>query len=142
MAIYSLALNSTVTTTGASAMDILAASTNSPRIMEINVSLGAATASTYGIGRAANTPVQTAGVTFLQENPNDPAGNTKAAVAWGTAPTVPANFFRRISLAATVGAGVIWTFPRGLLLAASAAMEFWNLATNSASVNVSWVIDE
>ena len=142
MAIYSIGLNSTVTTTAASAMDILASSTNSPRIMQIDVSLGAATSSTYGIGRAGNTPVQTGGVALLQENPNDPTANTKAAVAWGTAPTVPANFFRRITLPATTGSGVIWTFPRGLLLAASAAMEFWNLATNSANVNVDWVIDE
>lgn len=141
MAICSLALNSTVTTTAASAMDILAASTNAPRIMEVGVSLGAATASTYGLGRAGNTPVQTSGVALLGENPND-TGVTKAAVAWGTPPTVPANFFRRISLPATVGAGVIWTFPRGLILAAAAAMEFWNLATNSANVNVYWVVDE
>ncbi len=42
MAIYSLALNSTVTTNAASAMDILAVSTNAPRIMEIGVSLAAA----------------------------------------------------------------------------------------------------
>ncbi len=142
MAIYSLALNSTITTTASSAMDILAVSTNSPRIMEIGVSLGAATSSTYGLGRAGNTPTQTSGTVFLAENPNDPTANTKAAVAWGTAPTVPTNFFRRITLPATIGSGVIWTFPRGLLLAASAAMEFWNLATNSASVNVHWVIDE
>jgi hypothetical protein len=141
MAIFSLALNSTVTTTAASAMDLLAASTCNPRIMEIGISLGAATASTYGLGRAGNTPVQTSGVALLSETTIDTA-TTKAAVAWGTAPTVPANFFRRISLPATVGAGVIWTFPRGLVVAASAAMEFWNLATNSASVNVHWVIDE
>jgi hypothetical protein len=142
VAIYSLGLNSTVTTIASSAMDILAASTNAPRIVEIGVSLGAATASTYGLGRAGNTPVQTSGVALLAENPNDGAANTKAAVAWGTAPTVPANFFRRISLPATIGAGVIWTFPRGLILAASAAMEFWNIAANSASVNVNWVVDE
>lgn len=142
MAIYSLALNSTVTTTGAAAMDILAASTNSPKIMEIGISLGAATASTYGIGRAANTPVQTSGIAVLAENPADPTGLSKLAVAWGTAPTVPANFFRRIGLPSTVGAGVIWTFPRGLTVASSAAMELWNLATNSASVNVNWVVDE
>jgi hypothetical protein len=142
MSIYSFGQNSTVTTSAASAMDILAASTNSPQIMEIGVNLGAATASTYGIGRAGNTPVQTSGIAVLQENPNDPTGLSKIAVAWGTAPTVPTNFFRRISLPATIGAGVIWTFPRGLIVAASAAIEFWNLATNSASVNVHWVVNE
>lgn len=142
MAIYSIAHNSTVTTTAASAADILAASTNSPKIMEIGVNLGAATASTYGLGRAGNTPVQTSGIAVLAENPADPTGLSKVAVAWGTAPTVPTNFFRRISLPATIGSGVIWTFPRGLTVAISAAMEFWNLATNSASVNVNWVVDE
>jgi hypothetical protein len=142
MAIYSLGLNTTVTTTAASAMDLLAASTNSPKLMELGINLGAATVSTYGIGRAGNTPVQTSGVAVLAENPADPTGLSKLAVAWGTAPTVPANFFRRISLPATIGAGVIFTFPRGLTLAASAAMELWNLATNSANTNAHWVVDE
>jgi hypothetical protein len=142
MAIYSLALNSTITTIASSAMDLLAASTNSPKIMELGINLGAATVSSYGIGRAGNTPVQTGGVAVLIEGLDTNTGLSKLAVAWGTAPTVPANFFRRISLPATIGAGVIWTFPRGLTVAASAAMELWNIAANSASVNANWVVDE
>jgi hypothetical protein len=142
MAIYSLSLNTTVTTTGASAQDIIASAANSPRVMEIAANLGAATSSTYGIGRAGNTPVQTSTTTLQAENPSDPAGQTKAAVTWSSAPTVPAAFFRRITLPATIGAGIIWTFPRGLVLAASAALEFWNLAVNSANTNVWWVVDE
>ena len=142
MAIYSLSLNTTVTTTGAAAMDLLASASNSPRIMEVGINLITATASTYGVGRSGNTETQTGAVTVLAENPNDPAGQSKCAVAWGTAPTVPANFFRRIGLPATAGAGVIWTFPRGLLLAASAGMLIWNLAVNSASMNAWWIVDE
>jgi hypothetical protein len=142
MAIYSLSLNTTVTTTGAAAMDIMASSANSPRIMEVGINLITATASTYGLGRSGNTEVQTSPVTVLAENPSDPAGNSKCAVAWGTAPTVPANFFRRIGLPATAGAGVIWTFPRGLILATSAGMLIWNLAANSASANAWFVVDE
>lgn len=142
MAIYSLSLNTTVTTTAAAAADIKASSSNAPRIMEIGINLTTATASTYGIGRAGNTPTQTGPVNLLQENPNDPNSQTTAAVAWSVAPTVPANFFRRVSLPATAGAGIIWTFPRGLLLAAGAAMEVWNLAVNSASMNFWHVVDE
>lgn len=142
MAIYSLALNSTVTTTGAATMDAKAASTNRPAVMELSVNLGAATASTYGIGRAGNTPTQTSPVLVQAEDPGDPAGVTGCAVAWSVAPTVPAQFFRRVSLPGTVGSGIIWTFPRGLVLAASASMVLWNLATNSASVNAHWVVDE
>jgi hypothetical protein len=139
MAIYSLSLNSTVTTTGAACMDIKASAANTPKIMEVGISLGAATASTYALGRSGNTPTQTSPVLLQAENPGDAAGVTGCAVAWSVAPTVPAQFFRRIGLPATIGAGVIWTFPRGLGLAASASMLIWNLATNSASVN-NWVV--
>jgi hypothetical protein len=55
---------------------------------------------------------------------------------------VPTAFFRRIALPATIGAGVIWTFPRGLVLATSASLLVWNLATNSANTNVHVVVDE
>ena len=142
MAIYSLSLNTTVTTTGAAAMDLRASSANSPRIMEVGLNLGAATASTYGLGRSGNTPTQTSPVLVQAENPGDPAGVSGCAVAWSVAPTVPTQMFRRVGLPATIGAGVIWTFPRGLVLAASGTMLIWNLATNSASTNVWWVVDE
>lgn len=142
MAIYSLSLNTTVTTTGAAAMDLRAASANSPRIMECAINLVTATASTYALGRSGNTPTQTSPVLVQAENPNDPAGNSGCAVAWSVAPTTPAQFFRRMGLPATSGAGVIWTFPRGLLVAAGATMLLWNLATNSASANAWWVVDE
>lgn len=143
MAIYSLATNTTVTTTAAPAYDAKASSINQPRVMEFGINLGAATASTYGIGRSANTPTQTGAVTVLAENYNDPAGQTTTAVAWTTAPTVPTNFFRRISLPATTGCGIIWTFPRGIILQSSGpSFTLWNLATNSSSANVHIVVDE
>ena len=142
MAIYSLSLNTTVTTTGAAAMDLKASASCAPRIMECGLNLGAGTASTYGLGRAGNTPTQTSPVLVQAENPNDPAGNSGCAVAWSVAPTIPSQFLRRIGLPATVGAGVIWTFPRGLILAVSSFLLIWNLATNSASTNVWWVVDE
>jgi hypothetical protein len=74
MAIYSLALNTTVTTTGAAAWDVKAAATNRPAVMEVSIQLGAATASTYGLGRAGNTPTQTSPTLVQAEDPGDPAG--------------------------------------------------------------------
>lgn len=142
MAIYSLALNTTVTTTGAAAWDLKAAATNRPAVMEVAVQLGAATASTYGLGRAGNTPTQTSPVLVQAEDPGDPAGVSGCAVAWSVAPTIPAQFHRRVSLPATIGSGIIWTFPRGLVLALSASLLLWNLAANSASTNVHVVVDE
>lgn len=142
MAIYSLALNTTVTTTGAGAMDCRAAATNRPAVMEVSINLGAATASTYGLGRAATPGTQTSPVLVLAEDPGDPAGVTGCAVAWSVAPTVPTQFNRRVALPATIGSGIIWTFPRGLVLAVSTNLIVWNLATNSASTNVHFVVDE
>lgn len=142
MAIYSLSLNTTVTTTGAASWDIKAAATNRPAVMEVSLNLGAATASTYGIGRAGNTPTQTSPVLVQAEDPGDPAGVSGCAVAWSVAPTIPAQFLRRVSLPATIGSGIIWTFPRGLILAVSASLLVWNLAANSASTQVHVVVDE
>ena len=142
MSTYSLALNTTVTTTGAAAWDIKAGSANRPAVVELSVSLGAATASTYGIGRAGNTPTQTSPVLVQAEDPNDSAGVSGCAVAWSVAPTVPTQFLRRIALPATIGAGMLWTWPRGLILAASASLLVWNLATNSANTTVHVVVDE
>lgn len=142
MSIYSLSLPTTVTTIGAAAMDVKAAATNTPSIMEIGINLGAATASLYGIGRAGNTPTQTAPVLLQAEDPSKPAALTGCAVAWSVAPTVPAQHLRRVSLPATIGAGVILTFPRGLSLAVSASLLLWNITANSALTNVWVVADE
>lgn len=142
MSIYSLALNTTVTTTGAAAMDLKAGAAIVPGIKEIGINLLTATASTYGLGRSGNVPTQTTPVLLQAEDPTSVACASGCAVAWSVAPTVPAQFFRRASLPATVGAGVIWTFPRSLKVAVSTSMLIWNLATNSASTNVWWVAEE
>lgn len=143
MAVYSVALNSTVATTGAAGWDVKAAATNRPRVMELGYVNGASTASTYGYGRSANTATQTTPVLVQAEDPADAAALTGCAVAWSVAPTLPAQFFRRASIPATVGAGIIFTFPRGLALGnSSASLVQWNLATNSAACNVYVVVDE
>ena len=143
MAIGSLALNTTVTTTGAPAWDAKAAATNEPAVMEVGINLGAATASTYGLGRSANTPTQSSTTLVQSEDPDRPAFVTTCAVTWSVAPTIPNPFLRRVDLPATLGAGIIYTFPRGLILgAAGPSLTQWNLATNSADTNVHIVLDE
>lgn len=143
MAIYSLALASTVTTSGAASWDVKAAATNEPAIMEIGVINGAATACTYGYGRSGNTPTQTSPVLLQAEDEGRPAALTGCAVAWSVAPTVPTQHFRRAFLPATIGAGIVFTFPRGIVLAASSAsLVQWNLAASSASIAVHVVADE
>lgn len=142
MAIYSLALNTTVTTITAACWDVKSAATNRPAVMELSVNLAAATASVYGFGRAGNTPTQTSPVLVQAEDPGDPAGVTGCAVAWSVAPTVPTAYARRVSLPATIGAGIIWTFPRGFVLATGSSAVLWNITANSANTNIHVVVDE
>jgi hypothetical protein len=144
MALYSGCFNTTVAGSAAPSMDFRAASANYPRIMEWGINLGAATASTYGIGRSSNSPTQTGTNVLLAEDAgNSTAGQTTQAVTWSVAPLVPANYFRRAFLPATIGAGIIFTFPRGLSIApAAASMTLWNIAASAASTNIWVVADE
>ena len=104
---------------------------------------GAATACVVGVGRSANVPTLTGGVAFQAEDEGRPAGVTQAAVAFSVAPTVPTQFFRRFSMAALVGAAIVYTFPRGIVLpAGGAALVAWNITANSAAVDVHAVVDE
>lgn len=143
MAIYSLAQRTTVTTIAAASHAFLAPATNKPMLMEWGYFNGAATACVAGLGRSANVPTLTGGVAFLAEEFNGPTGLTQGAVAFGTAPTVPAQFFRKFSLAALIGAAVVYTFPRGIHLPAGGqAMVAWNITANSAVVDIHAVVDE
>lgn len=143
MAIYSLALRTTVTTIAAASWAALSPASNEAAVMEWGYFNGAATACVVGLGRSANVPTLTGGVAFLAEDEGRPAGVTQAAVAFGTAPTVPTQFFRRFSLAALVGAAAVYTFPRGILLpAAGQALVAWNITANSAVVDIHCVADE
>lgn len=143
MAIYSLAQRTTVTTIGAASHAFLAPATNKPALMEWGYFNGAATANVVGLGRSANTPTLTGGVAFLAEEFAAPTGLTQGAVAFGTAPTVPTQFFRRFSTAALVGAAVVYTFPNGIWLPAGGqAMVAWNITANSAVVDIHAVCAE
>lgn len=139
MAIYSIARRTTATTAAAPALEIRTTSTDRPRLLELGISQVNATASVFGLGRPQAIGVTpTSPVTVLAEDTGDPAGTVTTALAWGTDPTVPVDFFRRVAFPATVGAGVIWTFPRGLVIPVSSGFVLWIIAT--ASVADVWIV--
>jgi hypothetical protein len=143
MGIYSLANRTTDTTTAHDCLEIIAAAALGYRLLELGITLNAATASAFGFGRPAAIGLSpTTPVTVLAEDGgNTSAGKTTTALAWGTQPTIPANFLRRVSLPATVGAGIIWTFPRGILVLKALTTVVWNLSTVSAA-DIWIVVDE
>ncbi len=106
------------------------------RLKEFGLFLAAATASTYGLGRPQAVGITpTAPVNFLPEDPNNvvAAGVVQSAVAWATPPTIPTAFIRRISLPATIGTGVIWTFPEGIVIPVSYSIILWNIGTDAVA---------
>jgi len=103
------------------------------KVVELGLFLAAATASIIGLGRPAAIGVTpTDPVDFLQEDPDDvlASGVIQSALAWATPPTAPTAFLRRIALPATIGTGVIFSFPNGLVIPVSSSIVLWNLGTN------------
>ena len=121
--------------TGAAAWEILTGATpGRARLIEMGIFLVAATATTIGLGRPQAIGITpTTPVDFLPEDPNDvvASGVIQSALAWGTGPTIPVSYFRRIALPAVIGSGVIRTFPEGIVIPISSSIILWNLATNS-----------
>ena len=135
MARYGFGAVGSVTTSGAAQWEIRAGSTIRLKVYEIGFFLTAATATTFGLGRPAAIGVGTGGVAPLPYDAGDAAASSLVAVSWGTtAPTAPANYFRRASLPATVGNGLIWRWSENapLIVPASGSIVLWNLATNAA----------
>jgi hypothetical protein len=143
MSLYGLSQRTTATGAASPSWEVRSSSTNKPRVMEVGISQTAATAGVYGFGRPAAIGITpTTPQNFVAESDaSAPTSQTVAAVAWTTAPTVPANFNRRVSCAGTIGVGIIWTFPRGMDVAASNSVVIWIIAT--APVCDVWaVVDE
>lgn len=134
--IYSLGVRTLDGTSGAPAWEIRTGATpGRAKLLEIGFFLVAATASQIGLARPVAIGVTpTAPVDFLPEDLNDiiASGVLQSALAWaGSAPTAPAAFLRRISLPATIGTGIIWTFPKGITIPISDSLILWNIGTNS-----------
>lgn len=145
MAIYSISRTATVTTSGNAAGDVATSTGIRPRVMEVGIFLGAATASTYALNRSSALGTRTTPVALLPEDAADPAltGITlvDSAIAFSVQPTLAATDLRTIALPATIGVGMVWTFPKGLAIAVSLSLVIVNRATNSASAPYHIVCD-
>jgi len=145
MAIYSLSQRSTSTTSGNAASDMAVSTGARPRLMEMDLFLGAATASTFSLRRTSALGTRTSPVALLGEDPADPAltGITlvDSAVAFSAEPTELTTKIRGVSFPATIGSGIIWTFPRGLPLAISLSFCIIHDATNAAAHDHGYVAD-
>lgn len=145
MSIYSIGRRGTATTQNNAVFDTACSTGVRPKVMELGLFLGAATASRYGLFKTSALGTRTSPIALVAEDPGDPTlagiNLVDAAIAWSAEPTEVANEYRTIGLPATIGVGVIWTFPRGLTIANSLSLAVINQATNSAALDCHIVAD-
>lgn len=134
---YSIGNRTSNTTTANPALEVIAPAAGT-RVTQITITLAAATASVFGIGRAAAVGITpTSPAALVRHDPGRPDTLTATALAWATPPTIPATFLARTNLPATIGATVTLSFPEGITLATGESLVVWNLsATGVSDVNV------
>lgn len=143
--IYKLARTTTNTsssTNNGAAWSLLAAATNTPRILSIKLNLVSATASSFALAVAGTPGTQSSALAPISFQ-SSAAAVSRITVAWSAAPSaVPTSVLDIISFPATVGATHFIDFPQGgFALAANQELVLYNLATNS-TVNVTVEVDE
>lgn len=142
MAIYSLAQRSSNLTINQASAEMRSAASDRPRLLELSIIQATGTAQSLGFGRPNAIGVTPGTTTTPQaDDPADAASTCTGALTWGTSPTAPTTYMRRWNSAATIGVGVIWTFPRGIVIAVSSSLVVFNITTALAS-DINWVIDE
>lgn len=142
MAIASLALRTSNATINQAPAQLLCTAGVKCRILELSLVQVTATASSYAIGRPAAIAVSPATTsTFQRDDSADPACVTTVSLTYGTSPTNPTIPHRRWNSAATVGVGIVWTFPRGIVVPVSGTFTVANI-TSSVALDLNIAIDE
>lgn len=137
--------NSITKTTGAAAAPIATLSASASRdlrVYEIGVSVSTAVSGEVGLMRPANTPtVPTGGQVGSANDTSYAAGLAVTANAWTVAPTAGTGM-RRMVLPATIGAGVIWTWPNGLVVPTSGFLVVWQFSAVAVTYSVYFEYEE
>lgn len=143
MALYTATGLSGSTLTNTAAWELRAGASSRARLLELWVVSNQTTQNDSGLGRPGAVGITPSGtITLVAVNPSDPASTVQTANNWVTFPTVPANYFRRMSTQASyVGGGYYLAFPRGLVIAASGSLVLWNLSA-SCERTITVLVDE
>lgn len=145
MSISSLGLQTVNFTASQACVEYRSVAAIAPRLIEFSfVVQGTGTIQSIGLGRPATVGVSPVNSLFQRDVPatsTDPASTTNGAIAWSAPPTSPLIFHRRWSCAAISGVGVIWVFPRGLIIPVSSSLVCFNITATVAAI-VNAVVDE
>lgn len=140
MAIQSQAARTSGVTIANANFGIYPPATVRPAILEYSMIQATGTAQSIGLGRPSPIGTPSGAVLFQQDDPGDPAAVVNGHITWSAQPTAPTIFHRRWNSAATIGVGVVWTFPRGFVIPVSSAVVGWNITT-AVAMDVNCVVD-
>lgn len=112
MAIYQASGKALATAANTNVLELRAPSTDRARLLEIGVFSEAATALNLALFRT--TTIGTAGTAVTPEKGSLADGTAAVSVVTGpTGGVLASTALRRVSIAGTTGAGIVWTFVRG-----------------------------
>lgn len=144
MAVASAAVRTSNVTINNASVEVIASATLAYKMMEFGTCNNTATSSILGFGIPAAigvTPTSPVAAVF-EDGGNTSAPGTTSALAWGTSPTNPTVYQRRVTFPATIGAGIIWTFPRGFAILKAKSLTLSNIVATPAVQDAWYVIDE
>jgi hypothetical protein len=143
MARYGIGINKTTGAAAGLLVQLRTGSARDCRVWEIGVFASTAVAGTVGLIRptAVGATFTSSGVGAAEDNISG-AGVTVVDTAASTAPTIGTNYMRRIVLPATIGAGVIWTFPNGIVVPTSASLALWQISAAAVGYETYFVFEE
>lgn len=139
--IVSLAQRTTNFTINQSCVEWRTPATVRPKVLEVSIIQATATAQSLGLGRPGAIGVTPVNVLFQNDDPGNPASTINGSLSWATSPTAPTIYHRRWNSAATIGVGIVWTFPRGLVIPISSSLVVHNITT-AVAADVNCVLDE
>jgi hypothetical protein len=115
------------------------------RVWEVAVyeSSGTAAATDIGLGRPAAISLTPTTVVPQAEDTSAAAATCTGQVAASTKPTAPTLYLRRFGIPATIGAGIIWTFPQGLIVPSGPAeLVVFNIGASTSTFSGYFSYDE
>lgn len=140
-ALYSASVVTPAAAAGAAYAALRTAAGHRARIRQIDAYVNAATASSVGLVRSASVGTASTSVLGQAWETGDAAAVSNVDTAWSAAPTAGSVFLKRYVSPATIGSGVIWTFPAGLVVPISSSILLWNYggsAGSALSVTITW----
>lgn len=144
MARYSAGVSKASGAAAAWLMGLRCPATADARIWEIHVLAESAVAGTVDLRRitTAGTGAATS-TTPVADDVSAAAATVLVDTAFATAvPVATGISIRRYALPATIGQGIIWTFPQGLVVPVSGAVGLFQLSTLAVTYGVTWVFDQ